>query len=681
MKLNSLHKFLSVTILISVIFISLTSCYVDKSITSTVPGNPSGNIPSLIAPTEEFSSTQEPSVNITQESSISAENYVWKSLGPDGGIVYSLAINRNNPTILYAAAGGGVFKTTDGGNQWFPVNSGLTSLNISRLVIDPSTPEIIYAVSPRSGIFKSTDGGLNWILVGEGYNSFDIDTLAIDPITTTTLYVGLIGTRGGVFKSVDGGMTWAKTRLINTEVSIIEPDSMSPGTIYAVADGGLVKSTDGGQNWDQASSGLPEPPYNYVECLAVDPTRPGTLYVGTEVSGIYKSTNAGRAWQRADNGLAKNNSCSELVIDPSGQTIYAKTRFDGFVKSVDGGQNWVKDAINRSLMSRLVFDPQSATTVYGTGESGVVKSIDGGNTWENINSGITSANIYSMSIDPNAPGTMYASVGTKDYAGGLYKTTDGGKNWNKMTIDIYSINLSSFAMAPTSPTSLIMIANTDIYKSMDGGVNWVRIDSGFSRSVDKLIIDPKTPTTIFAVGYGGYRSIDGGESWRAIFNGLPDIEVDSLVINPIEPSIIYALTHDGIYISVNAGQSWVKPINSFSTGFNTLVIDQEEPTVLYATIYSDKYKSLDSGETWNEYGVRESDSAITAMVINPNTPDTFYMGTESDGVFISTDRGATWNQIINGLYNPHVTCFMFDPNNSTLYAGTAGGGVFVLHQK
>ena len=359
-------------VLLMIMLIS-TNCSTGEIIASPDPTSASAEEP-LLGSTDQptLLPREMPSVG-NKKNSINTDNYIWENIGPTGGTVYSLIINPKNPAILYAAAGGGIFKTTDGGNQWFPVTSGLTS-NISKLVIDIKTPEIIYAISPRVGIFKSSDGGLKWNLVGEGYNPFDIDTLAIDPITTTTLYVGLIGTRGGVYKSVDGGMTWAKTRLINTEVSIIEPDPMSPGTIYAVADGGLVKSTDGGQNWDQASAGLPQPPYNHVDCLTIDPTKPGTLYVGTEVSGIYKSTDAGKNWQRADNGLAKNNTCSELIIDPSGQTLYANTRFDDFVKSVDGGKNWTKIGIDRYLVSRLAIDPQNTSTLYVIGMSGVVKS-------------------------------------------------------------------------------------------------------------------------------------------------------------------------------------------------------------------------------------------------------------------------------------------------------------------
>ena len=136
-----------------------------------------------------------------------------------------------------------------------------------------------------------------------------------------------------------------------------------------------------------------------------------------------------------------------------------------------------------------------------------------------INSGLTSASIYSMSIDSHSPGTIYAFVGNKDYYNGLYKTTDYGIHWNPMNIEIYNIDLSTLVIAPTNPSSLFMVGESDIYKSINGGEEWISIYSGFARKVVRLIIDPKTPTTIYAIGYGGYRSIDGGESWKALFNG------------------------------------------------------------------------------------------------------------------------------------------------------------------
>jgi len=137
---------------------------------------------------------------------VHAGNNIWTSLGPGDAFVNALAIDPRTPTTLYAA-GDGVFKSTDGGNTWSAVNTGLPALFVNALAIDPTTPTTLYAGIGISGggVFKSTDGGNTWSAVNTGLTTPYVDTLAIDPRTPTTLYAGTVD--GGVFKSTDGGNT------------------------------------------------------------------------------------------------------------------------------------------------------------------------------------------------------------------------------------------------------------------------------------------------------------------------------------------------------------------------------------------------------------------------------------------------------------------------------------------
>src|SRR5438105_5467047 len=128
----------------------------------------------------------------------------WTRIGPEGGAIAALAIDPMTPGVLYAAAGGGVFKSTNGGASWSAVNTGLpNSSYVSVLAIDPQTPATLYAGTYR-GIFKSTDGGGSWSAVNTGLPNFSlVQALAIDPQTPATLYAGTMG--DGVFKSTNGG--------------------------------------------------------------------------------------------------------------------------------------------------------------------------------------------------------------------------------------------------------------------------------------------------------------------------------------------------------------------------------------------------------------------------------------------------------------------------------------------
>ena len=140
------------------------------------------------------------------------------------------------------------------GATWNVVNTGLTTLNVNALAIDPKSPNTIYAGvyntgATTGGVFKSTDGGASWNPVNTGLTSLDVRALAIDRVTPATLYAGMYG---GVFKSTNGGGSWAvkSTSLTNLNVNALVINPLSPATLYAGTNGGRVfKSTDGGDNW------------------------------------------------------------------------------------------------------------------------------------------------------------------------------------------------------------------------------------------------------------------------------------------------------------------------------------------------------------------------------------------------------------------------------------------------
>jgi photosystem II stability/assembly factor-like uncharacterized protein len=123
---------------------------------------------------------------------------VWTSHGPEGGIIYALAIDPAMPATLYAGTyHGGVFKSANGGGNWSQVNTGLTSLRVEALAIDPMTPTTLYAGTDGGGVFKITNGGGKWSAFNTGLTNLAVPALAIDPASPTTLYAGTYGS--GVF--------------------------------------------------------------------------------------------------------------------------------------------------------------------------------------------------------------------------------------------------------------------------------------------------------------------------------------------------------------------------------------------------------------------------------------------------------------------------------------------------
>jgi photosystem II stability/assembly factor-like uncharacterized protein len=265
----------------------------------------------------------------------------WTTHGPEGGWVSSLVIDNRTPATLYAGTrGGGIFKSSNGGQTWMAINTGLVLArpsplparppqagpDIAALAIDPSAPATIYAWG--GGLFKSTDGGGSWTATGLSGAS----TLAIDPSAPATIYAGSGFFTGGVFKSTDGGATWTAV-LDAPQVRVLAIDPSAPATLYAgFFGGGVIKTSNGGQSWAGASSGLPNLFPCPVSALAVDPSAPApsapaTLYAGT-CAGVFKSTDGGGSWT-ADNAGLTNLYVLALAVNPSAGTLYAGTAGGG----------------------------------------------------------------------------------------------------------------------------------------------------------------------------------------------------------------------------------------------------------------------------------------------------------------------------------------------------------------
>ncbi len=211
--------------------------------------------------------------------------------------VLSLAIDPTNSQTIYAGTTTGAFKSTNGGSFWSAINDGLPPIYVDpysyvfpyivSLAIDPATPQTVYAGTDYNGVFKSTDGGNSWSAVNSGLPSGELNQwniLVIDPTSPQTVYTGIWG--GGVFKSTNGGTTWsaANSGLTGTYVDTLAIDPTNSQTIYvSIRGGGVFKSTDGGNSWNAA--GLTN---ESVYSLAIDPTNSETIYAGTFLNGVFK---------------------------------------------------------------------------------------------------------------------------------------------------------------------------------------------------------------------------------------------------------------------------------------------------------------------------------------------------------------------------------------------------------
>lgn len=553
----------------------------------------------------------------------------WTPIGPDGGFLLSFAIAPGSPNVLYAGSDiyGGIYKSTDGGENWTFMGL-LSELGyVMDIKIHPNSSDIVYAACGKGGLHKTTDGGLNWNRL------FKRDDLAfsvgIDPNTPDVVYAGLIvdtADEYALFKSTDAGMTWPDSSFLGNPVLEIcfDPDSLN--TVYAGTSGGVHRSTDAGTNW--VFCGPPAPSATIQSLVVVDFN---TFYAGTladerDEGTVYKTTDGGGTWNTAYDlgtpvwGLAADPGNGNIVYMAAGSNMFGQ---EGVFKTTDGGDNWFP--VNNGLVDRMArdvkVDPASPNTVYVAtdGLGGVYKSSDGAATWIQATSGMRYTLIQAMSFDVSH--TLFAAVGWGTYRDipSIFKSRDSGASWDTLA---------------TIPSPYYMTSIFDIVAHPDtADLIYVGGTSHYSNTVD----EPSRGLL--------YRSHDGGDTWEALWT--PEgIWILCLTIDPVTRNI-YAGTGGG------------------------------DTSQIYKV-----YKSTDSGATWETIGLEEH--AISALIGQFGTGNTIYAGTgamfletNGDGVFRSTDNGASWEPMNSGLSSPFILSMLLDPaSTNTIYAGSMGGGIY-----
>jgi len=662
--------------------------------------------------------------NSSQDSSsvISNRENVWTSIGPSGG-GWLTALAFAPPDTIYAGCDvGGVYRSTDSGEDWQIINNGLKNYNIDAIAVDPQTPKTVY-LGTLGGVFKSTDGGNQWEQKRNGFPPIEqwsfsapIASLAIDPNQPTTIYAAIGDSHG---------------------------HRLGQGTIY--------KSLDGGENWFVVNQGTPNMDDEaIVYSIAIDPQSSDILYAGTDC-GLFKSTNGGVTWEPRNTGLPHTNT-RKVIIHPSDSntlylTIYSTPNQEpwqgGVYKTVDGAVSWMPKVnglgnhvgnpgdpdLITSNYEQIVIDPQYPDTLYVGDISwwtpGVYKSTDGGENWTNtIGAGNRHPGIWSgvgpsvecLLIDPTNPARIFFGNSME-----LYRSEDAGSSWWQAYIDetppgsgwwkgrgLETTNVIDIAIDPTDSNNVYFgFLDVGFLKSVDGGVTFKRTTQGlnYGGNIFKIIIDSDSPSVLYA-GSGEWgtnvgdvvKSEDYGETWSVIGNpssGLPDARVYALTLDyssPISTRTLYAASYGhGVFKSIDGGTSWTAINNGLGTNGNrfvsSLVMDPGVPIVLYAGVdmqnadsnqYGGIYKTTNGGLQWNQ--VDTSIPNIRSLAISPQDSQTIYAGAREHydhvnhkyfegGVYQSTDGGQSWDWV---FADPFVDEVAVDPHDPQIvYAGTA----------
>ncbi len=588
--------------------------------------------------------------------------YAWRNLGPDRGgrSIAASGVTGRPKEAYFGATGGGLWKTTDGGDTWMPVTDGqIRSASVGAVAVSESNPDIVYIgmgetcirgnIMPGDGVYRSTDAGKTWTHVG--FSGTDaISKIRIHPTNPDIIYVASFGkysepsTERGVFKSTDGGRSWRKVLYRDDRTAAIDItiDHTNPDILYAAmwqayrteyqmssggAGSGLFKSIDGGETWTEITrnKGLPS----------------GVVgRIGVDVSG------------------ANSNRVYALVENDSG----------GLFRSEDAGATWALINDSRSIRQRAFYythvfaDPRNADVVYMENTS-LFRSKDGGKTTSTIDNG-THGDFHDLWIDAADPAHMVVA----NDGGGAVTTNTGGK-WTDEDFPTGQF----YHVATTAGVPPDACGSQQDNSTLCVPIDW-NLGAFNARQADTSA-KSHTPAALV----GSDLANGGMENAYRAGGGEPGY----IAPDPYDPDLFYSGTNNGGYLDKfnrRTGQSReVNPYPWFYSGEPSkdirerwqwtypIVFSTVDPKTMYVSSQR-LWRTRDGGRTWTALSgdltrhdpktQEKSGGPITGDMNGPEvyatifsvgpgkrSVNTIWTGSDDGLVHVTRDGGKTWRNV------------------------------------
>lgn len=662
-------------------------------------------------------------------SCISGANGLWQPIGPftipsnggGAGRLNCIEFHPTNPNIIWVgSAGGGLWKSTNGGNSWTSNTDELAVLGVTDVVIDPVHPDTMYLATGDAngihnlslGLLRSHDGGNTWHQSGLIFGITQTLLLSKILINSTNSSTLLVGASNGIYLSHDGGDTWAQTLTVGAGEKVMDMEyhpSDSSIAYASVTNGGIYKSTNGGTNWIKLTGGLPVSGFGRIE-LAVSPAVANTVYallVEASSGGfyrLYRSTDAGSSWTQMSAPAPNILGFQKTGNDNFGQGFYDLAMavsptnineiFVGGIniwRSTDGGATWAINTyyayndINSPIkpyvhadQHELVFAPGSGSTVFSCNDGGLFKTANNGTTWIDLSNGLYINQIYRLGSSQINNNLLLA--GTQD--NGTERFLNG--NWN-MALDgdgmncFFDFSNNTYAFAEFQFGQLRRSTNTG--NSFPTIINPAGIS--FGNFITPFEMDPINPQTIYAAYEDIYKSTDRGNNWTKIgdFNGLP---FETMAIAPSNPNVIYVSKFDTtykIYKTTNGGSSWLDVTNdTLLQGITSISVHKTNPDIAWFTSgglndIKKVKKTTDGGNSWQDITKNLSQLPVNCAVFSGNEWDGIYIGNDI-GVYYTDNRLNKWIEFSDGLPNVMIRDLELIQSTNTIRAATFGRGIW-----
>ncbi len=665
-------------------------------------------------------------------------SWAWVGPGNIGGRLRPIVIQPSDPNVIYVgSASGGVWKTIDGGLNWFPLDDFMASLSVGDMVMHPEDPNTLFAGTGEgffeategssntaavrgAGIFKTTNGGMTWAQIpSTNHPGFDfVNRLEFDPANSNAL---LAATNTGIWRSTDEGASWT-LRLDCHALDIKFNPNDASQVVAGCHDDGPFFSTDSGVNWQLASGAA-----GHRQEICWSEASAETVYAAVSSNNfikIWRSTDGGQTFslRTSGNGIATYEGYNNtLWVDPSNPAFLLVGGVYMF-RSVDGGVSLAQrfNALH-SDMHRIVqhpgFDGVNNKTVFFATDGGIWRTSDVyGTSAIDLNNNLGVTQFYGAGISPT---TGKIIGGTQDN-GTLFFSGDP-QNW----FHIFGGDGGYGAADPADANYFYgEVQRALIHRSSNGGQSSSYIyggsnpiqDAGSSTSCNFIpffMLDPNQPARMLVGCERLWRSNSvkaAQPAWTSIkpsirppgdqtangpgnahFNPNSPWNIATMAVAPGNSDLVWVGHNDGsVFLTTSgtaASPAWTR-VDENGLGLpdrwvSTIVIDQNDHDHVYVAFMGwegdNLWESTDGGVSWQEISGTGTMSVphapISALAVHRHQPGWLYVGTDI-GAFSSGDNGQTWSTSTDGPGTVPVEQLLWKDDN-TLMGVTHGRGIYL----
>jgi len=432
-----------------------------------------------------------------------------------------------------------------------------------------------------------------------------------------------------------------------------------------------------------------------INAIAIHPTQPDTMYVGSASGGVHKTLDGGQTWTPIFDDFSYL-AIGAIALDPSNpETVYVGTGDpnitgypfigDGVYKSTDGGQSWTHLGLtDQRIVSRILVDPANPNKIFvatmglpflRNNDRGLYRSLDGGQTWTEVLFVSNQAGVVDLIMDPFNSNVLYAASwdrirnneeSTVNGPGaGIWKSVDGGTNWTLLSGGLPTLPQGRIGLAISHQTPNLLFAiyvgtNNNlqgVYKSTNAGISWTNVSGdldptflgSFGWYFGQIRVSPDNDNELWVMGVQLYRSQNGGLNWNM---ADPDwwtyeVHADKHDLQFAPNGEIFLATDGGLYKTVDDAANWIDVENIPNTQFYRVAVNPHNPTYYYGGTQDNG--SIGGNATSFNSWERIYGGDGFQMRFDPDNANVFYAETQYGGLNYTADGGANWANHRQGI--------------------------------